>query len=212
MTTMPSAPTLRTVALALLLVSGCSNMSKPGPQSVAGMSSDGTVTMTEIMAVGAEGGKGSELSGAFVSIQAGRRGDRRRRRGQHAGHWRGLQLAQHFRFQRAVYAEQRRPGLCRVGRQRSVAAQRGRSGAASEGDAGGCVAKPGSRGNPDRDALTNAAAWATNAARSSKTDIWRLRFMAKGYSRSHHTRNVRSPPQQRSERLPPHLSERLHSK
>ena len=59
MTTMPSAPTLRTVALALLLVSGCSNMSKPGPQSVAGMSSDGTVTMTEIMAVGAEGGKGT---------------------------------------------------------------------------------------------------------------------------------------------------------
>jgi hypothetical protein len=60
MTTMPSAPTLRRFALALLLVaSGCSNMSKPGPQSVAGMSPDGTVSMREIMAVGAEGGKGS---------------------------------------------------------------------------------------------------------------------------------------------------------
>ena len=60
MTTTPSAPTLRWVALALLLVvSGCSNMSKPGPQSVAGMSPDATVSMTEIMAVGAEGGKGT---------------------------------------------------------------------------------------------------------------------------------------------------------
>ena len=60
MTTMPSAPTLRRVVLALLLVaSGCSNMSKPGPQSVAGMSPDATVNMREIMAVGAEGGKGT---------------------------------------------------------------------------------------------------------------------------------------------------------
>src|ERR1700760_5187247 len=59
MTTVPSAPALRRFALALLLVaSGCSNMSKPGPQSVAGMSPDGTVSMTEIMAAGAEGGKG----------------------------------------------------------------------------------------------------------------------------------------------------------
>ena len=60
MTTMSSAPTLRRFAFALLLVvSGCSNMSKPGPQSVVGMSPDATVSMTEIMAVGAEGGKGS---------------------------------------------------------------------------------------------------------------------------------------------------------
>ena len=34
-------------------------MSKPGPQSVVGMSPDATVSMTEIMAVGAEGGKGT---------------------------------------------------------------------------------------------------------------------------------------------------------
>ena len=38
MTTMPSPPGLRRFALTLLLVaSGCSNMSKPGQQSVAGM-------------------------------------------------------------------------------------------------------------------------------------------------------------------------------
>ena len=55
-----SATTMRGFALALLLAaSGCSNMAKPGPQSVAGMSPDGTVTMREIMAVGAEGGKGT---------------------------------------------------------------------------------------------------------------------------------------------------------
>lgn len=60
MTTMPSAPILRRFALALLLVaSGCSNMAKPGPQSVAGMSPDGTVSMTEIIAAGAAGGKGT---------------------------------------------------------------------------------------------------------------------------------------------------------
>jgi hypothetical protein len=61
MTTMPFAPILRKTALALLLlvVSACSNMSKPGPQSVVGMSPDATVSMTEVTAVGAEGGKGS---------------------------------------------------------------------------------------------------------------------------------------------------------
>jgi hypothetical protein len=36
-----------------------SNMEKPGPQSVAGMSPDGTVNMTEIIAVGAAGGQGT---------------------------------------------------------------------------------------------------------------------------------------------------------
>jgi hypothetical protein len=60
MTTMPYAPILRGFTLAMLLVgSGCSNISKPGPQSVVGMSPDATVSITEIMAVGAEGGKGS---------------------------------------------------------------------------------------------------------------------------------------------------------
>ena len=60
MTTMPSAPAMCWVALVLLVVvSGCSNLSKPGPQSVAGMSPDATVSMTEIMAGGAEGGKGT---------------------------------------------------------------------------------------------------------------------------------------------------------
>jgi hypothetical protein len=55
-----SIVTLRRIALALLLgSSGCSNMAKPGPQSVAGMSPDATISMTEIMAVGAEGGKGT---------------------------------------------------------------------------------------------------------------------------------------------------------
>jgi hypothetical protein len=56
MMAMFSATTMRGFALALLLAAGgCSNMAKPGPQSVAGMSPDGTITMREIMAVGAEG-------------------------------------------------------------------------------------------------------------------------------------------------------------
>jgi hypothetical protein len=60
MTIMLSTPTIRAAALALLLAAiGCSNMAKPGPQSVAGMAPDGTVSMTEIMAAGAEGGKGT---------------------------------------------------------------------------------------------------------------------------------------------------------
>ena len=60
MTTMSCATAMRGFALALLLVgSGCSDLAKPGPQSVAGMSPDGTVRMTEIMAAGAEGGKGT---------------------------------------------------------------------------------------------------------------------------------------------------------
>ncbi len=55
-----SIVTLRRTALALLLAAGgCSNMAKPGPQSVAGMSPDGTVSMEEIIAVGAAGGKGT---------------------------------------------------------------------------------------------------------------------------------------------------------
>jgi hypothetical protein len=60
MSTMPSRTIIRRFALALLLLaSGCSNIAKPGPQSVAGMSPDGTVSLTEIIAVGAAGGKGS---------------------------------------------------------------------------------------------------------------------------------------------------------
>ena len=55
-----SIVTVRWVGLALLLAtSGCSIVAKPGPQSVAGMSPDGTVSMSEVMAVGAEGGKGT---------------------------------------------------------------------------------------------------------------------------------------------------------
>jgi hypothetical protein len=55
-----SSVTLPRIVLALLLgASGCSNMAKPGPQSVAWMSPDATVSVTEIMAVGAEGGKGT---------------------------------------------------------------------------------------------------------------------------------------------------------
>ena len=58
MTTMSCATAMRGFALALLLAaSGCSNIAKPGPQSVAGMSPDGTVRMTEIMAVGARAGR-----------------------------------------------------------------------------------------------------------------------------------------------------------
>ena len=61
MNTVNSAPAARGIALVLLLLvaSGCSNMSKPGPQSVVGMLPDATVVMTEIIAVGAAGGKGT---------------------------------------------------------------------------------------------------------------------------------------------------------
>jgi hypothetical protein len=60
MRTLPFLPTVRKFALALLVVaSGCSNIAKPGPQSIAGMSPDGTVSITEIIAVGAAGGKGT---------------------------------------------------------------------------------------------------------------------------------------------------------
>jgi hypothetical protein len=60
MTPVPSARTIRGLAIVLLLAaSGCSNIAKPGPQSAAGMSPDGTVSMTEIIAVGAAGGKGT---------------------------------------------------------------------------------------------------------------------------------------------------------
>jgi hypothetical protein len=57
---MLSVRTARRLTLALMLLAGgCSNVAKPGPQSVAGMSPDGTVSMTEIIAVGAAGGKGT---------------------------------------------------------------------------------------------------------------------------------------------------------
>jgi hypothetical protein len=57
---MYSIVTLRGIALALLLAaSGCSNAAKPGPQDVTGMSPDGTISMEEVIAVGAAGGKGT---------------------------------------------------------------------------------------------------------------------------------------------------------
>ncbi len=46
--------------LALLLAAaGCSSLQKPGPQSIAGMSPVGTVSLTEIIAAGADAGKGT---------------------------------------------------------------------------------------------------------------------------------------------------------
>jgi hypothetical protein len=55
-----SIATARMLALVLLLVSaGCSSLEKPGPQSVTGMSPVGTITLTEIVAVGAVAGKGT---------------------------------------------------------------------------------------------------------------------------------------------------------
>jgi hypothetical protein len=48
------------LALALLLaVTGCSNLAKPGQQSIEGMAPVGTVSLTETIAIGAAGGKGS---------------------------------------------------------------------------------------------------------------------------------------------------------
>jgi hypothetical protein len=58
--TVCSMVTGRWFVLALLMAAiGCSNMAKPGPQSAAGMSPDGTISMTEIVAAGAAGGKGT---------------------------------------------------------------------------------------------------------------------------------------------------------
>ena len=49
MTTVPFAMSARGFVLTLLLAaSGCSNIAKPGPPSVAGMSPDDTVSITEI--------------------------------------------------------------------------------------------------------------------------------------------------------------------
>src|SRR5258708_40234428 len=57
---MSSTAALRGIALALALAaSGCSNMAKPGPQSIAGMSPVGTVQMNEVIAVGATAGTGT---------------------------------------------------------------------------------------------------------------------------------------------------------
>ena len=60
MRTSRTTASLRGAALALLLVAGgCSGMQKPGPQSIAGMSPVGTVSLTEIIAAGATAGKGT---------------------------------------------------------------------------------------------------------------------------------------------------------
>jgi hypothetical protein len=49
----------RGLSLALLLAAtGCSNLAKPGQQSIEGMTPVGTVSLTETIAVGAAGGKG----------------------------------------------------------------------------------------------------------------------------------------------------------
>ena len=51
---------VRAFALALLVsAAACAPLDKPGPQSVAGKSPDGTISMTEIIAVGTAGGKGT---------------------------------------------------------------------------------------------------------------------------------------------------------
>jgi hypothetical protein len=50
---------VRGLTLALLLaVTGCSNLAKPGQQSIEGMTPVGTVSLTETIAIGAAGGKG----------------------------------------------------------------------------------------------------------------------------------------------------------
>ena len=55
-----STGSMRGFALALLLAaSGCSNMAKPGPQSIQGMVPVGTVSMTEYILAGAVGGRGT---------------------------------------------------------------------------------------------------------------------------------------------------------
>jgi hypothetical protein len=60
MQVLSSIATVRMLALVSLLMSaGCSSLEKPGPQSVVGMSPVGTISLTEIVAVGAVAGKGT---------------------------------------------------------------------------------------------------------------------------------------------------------
>ena len=47
------------VLACLVSATGCSDLAKPGPQSVAGMSPVGSVRLTEIIAAGAAAGKGT---------------------------------------------------------------------------------------------------------------------------------------------------------
>ena len=64
---------VRGVALALLLpTSGCSNLAKPGPQSIQGMNPVGTISMTEIIAAGGAAGKGNlNFQGRSYPFQLG---------------------------------------------------------------------------------------------------------------------------------------------
>ena len=60
-------------------------MAKPGPQSVAGTSPDGTVSRIEIIAVGVAGGNGAlTFQGHPYPFKLV--GGNRRRRGEHPGH------------------------------------------------------------------------------------------------------------------------------
>ena len=62
----------RVVPALLLAASGCSNLAKPGPQSIQGMNSVGTVRMTEIIAAGGAAGKGNlDFQGQSYPFQLG---------------------------------------------------------------------------------------------------------------------------------------------
>jgi hypothetical protein len=62
---------LRGLAVLLVLApTGCSNLGKPGPQSIAGLSPVGAVTMTEIIAAGAAAGQGTlNFNGQLYSLK-----------------------------------------------------------------------------------------------------------------------------------------------
>ena len=64
---------LRGLAVALLLAaSGCSNLAKPGPQSIEGMTPVGTVSMTEVILAGGVAGKGTlNFQGRSYSFKLG---------------------------------------------------------------------------------------------------------------------------------------------
>lgn len=73
MKTSVSIRLMQPIALALLLAaSGCSNLAKPGPQSIQGMNPDGMVSMTEIIAAGGAAGKGNlSFQGRSYPFQLG---------------------------------------------------------------------------------------------------------------------------------------------
>ena len=142
------------------------------------MSPDATVSMTEIMAGGAEGGKGTlNFQGHSYRFQlvGGVTGGGGAANTQATGEVYNLHNISDFK---GLYTQSSGgPGLRQVGCQRFVATQCGRGSAASEGDAGGCLSESGPRGNLDRNALTRSAGAGGDRGRTRSRSRTRVRMI-----------------------------------